>query len=162
MTQELLHQMLKYNKDTGIFNWKISPSRIVKKDSQAGNIRKDGYIQIKIKGKMYLAHRLAWIYEYGIFPEDYIDHINHDRADNRIQNIREVSRFDNNRNQSIRSDNTSGVTGVYFDKSQNKWRASINGKYGKVYLGIFSSKDEAIVAILVARKEHQYHNNHGS
>ena len=76
--------ILSYDKDTGDFIWKLFRGNTAKKGSIAGSVDSRGYLQINISGRLYLAHRLAWLYEYGVVPNGEIDHINHNRIDNRI------------------------------------------------------------------------------
>jgi len=90
LTQERLKERVTYDPDTGIFLWKKMPSR--GKSLIAGFIYPNGYIRIHIDGRKYLAHRLAWLYVYGSFPKNHIDHINRVRNDNRIANLRDVIR----------------------------------------------------------------------
>lgn len=102
---------LSYDRETGGFFWrKRSGSQCA--GNKAGTVSADGYVKIKITGKMFMAHRLAWLFTYGDWPRGEIDHINGDRADNRISNLRDVSRSANQRNAKRRRDNTSGITGV--------------------------------------------------
>ncbi len=112
--------------------------------------------------KSYKAHRLAWLYEYGEFPKYHIDHINHNRIDNRIANLREVSRIDNQRNQKKSATNKSGFTGVHWHKQAKKWLASITVNCKTIYLGLYEDKNEAICARLHANRLYKFHANHGN
>ena len=103
MTQEYLKSLLDYNPETGKFIWKVSKNNRVKSGSEAGTIQSSGHRSILIDKKDYLAHRLAWLWYYGRWPEDQIDHINHNPDDNRIENLREVSNQENGKNQSLSS-----------------------------------------------------------
>ena len=161
ITQEELKELLDYNSETGVFTWKVSPARQVFSGDIAGTKRKDGYIQIKVKNELILSHRLAWIYMYGYLPK-YIDHINGQRDDNRIINIREVSNQQNSLNSKISKNNTSGIKGVYWDKSRNKWtvRLSIDGKCK--FFKRFNDLDLAKLVIEEVRiKYHGKYANHG-
>jgi len=162
LTQEKLKEYLSYNQDDGSFTWKKHRGRLAPLGSKAGHIRpKDGYIQIKLFGKLYLAHRLVWLYMTGKMPNDKIDHINHIRGDNRWDNIRESSQTENNRNASKRDDNTSGYTGVYWHKRDKRWFATINVDKKQVSLGYHIKKVDAIQARLNAEIRYGYHKNHG-
>lgn len=122
---------------------------------------KKGYYVINLLGSQYRAHRLAWLYMTGEFPENDIDHINHIRYDNRFINLRSVSRVENGKNQSKQCRNTSGITGVSWSESRGKWTAYIcsNGKsYG---LGRFYDKFNAICARKSAERKYGFHANHG-
>jgi hypothetical protein len=161
ITQEELKELLNYNPETGIFTWKVSPARQVFFGDIAGTKRKDGYIQIKVKNELILSHRLAWIYMYGYLPK-YIDHINGQRDDNRIINIREVSNQQNSLNSKISKNNTSGIKGVYWDKSRNKWvaRLFVNGQCK--FFKRFDDIDLAKLVIEEVRiKYHGKYANHG-
>lgn len=132
----------------------------------AGTRLKNGYwhICVSVNGvkRRFLAHRLAWFLAHGRWPEEDIDHINGDRSDNRIANLREASRSENLQNAAMRSDNTSGVKGVYFNKARGKWQAYIRLDGKQAYLGIFTELADASLAIHEAReKHHGTFANHG-
>ena len=157
LTQERLKQLLDYDPKIGVFFWKIRVNPRVPKGSIAGS-DKSGYITICIKRKMFKAHRLAWFYVYGVWPVNHIDHINHDTADNRICNLRDVSRSENMQNRlSAQKNNLStGVLGVYLTNRglSKKYTASlqINGK--SKHLGYFATADEAYATYLKAKRIH--------
>lgn len=160
LTQEELKELLHYDPDTGGFTRKVSESNRVKVGDVAG-WRSEGYIRMRVRGKFYFAHRLAFLYMTGEWPEDQIDHINHIRDDNRWCNLREVSNQENHKNKPKRKDNTSGVTGVCWDKTNKKWWAQIKAE-GKVKnLGCFTSKEDAIKARKEAEIKYGFHDNHG-
>lgn len=170
MSDNEIKRKLRYCPETGKLFWKQieEKSRIDKMynkqyaGKEAGSKRKDrGYIEIWILGKRLLAHRVAWFLYYGVWPEKEVDHINHITYDNRIENLREVCRVGNGRNQSKYKTNTSGITGVYFCNNRQKWCASINKDGKRKSLGRFKTKDAAIEARLIAEKELNYHQNHG-
>lgn len=163
MTQKELKQLVSYDKSTGIFTW-IKSNKYTKynEGKEVGGIDKStGYKTAFINGKKYRQHRLAWLYVYGEMPKQLIDHINHDRADNRICNLREVNRSENSRNQKIAKNNTSGIMGVYYLKKTKRWYAQIR-IYGKLnHLGYFKNKVDAIKARKDAEKKNNFHKNHG-
>lgn len=159
LTQKTLKESVSYNHDTGLFTWIKSNKNHIKPNASAGNLSPRGYIVIRIYGVLYKAHRLAWLYVYGVFPPKEIDHINHIKDDNRISNLRLADRTVNNRNASKRKDNTSGVVGVTFHKRIKKWQASIGAK--SQHLGYFENKDDAIFARKQAELNLDYHANHG-
>ena len=113
ITQEQLKELLHYNPDTGIFTWKRRPSNRVSVGDNAGHLNRDGYIDLTVNGFKQGAHRFAWLYIYGFLPLGHIDHINGNRSDNRIVNIRDGTQLENNKNKSKLKSNKSGVTGVY-------------------------------------------------
>lgn len=165
LTQKQLKSLLSYNKDTGIFTWLNCNSGSVKKGDTAGNINHYGYMRIgtTINGKVkrYLAHRLAWLYVHGSLPRNQIDHINHDRLDNRIINLREATHEENQRNKTMQLNNKSGVTGVSFHKPTSKWRSHIQVNGKSIHLGLFIYKNDAICARLHANRLYKFHSNHG-
>jgi hypothetical protein len=161
LTQKELKEVLHYDKDTGNFTWLKAIATRIKVGCIAGCIDKYGYMIIKINGRNYKAHRLAFLYMDGAFPPNDTDHINHLRADNRFVNLRQVTQVENGRNKSMQSNNKSGFTGVYWHKRASKWVAKIylNGK--DKHLGCFTDIDDAIEARKRANVEHGFHENHG-
>ena len=163
LTQEMLKENIHYEPKTGLFTRLKAKSNSVKVGDIAGYINKvNGYRAIQINGKIYKAHRLAFLYMTGKFPTDEVDHINHSRDDNRFVNLRKVTRLENLRNQSMYSKNKSGFTGVCWHERDSKWVANIriNGKLK--HLGYFKDIDEAIEARKEANIEHGFHGNHGT
>ena len=152
LTAEYLRSILDYDQETGIFTWKVSTSRRVKTGDVAGSQNGDGYLRIRLHNRLFLAHRLAWLYHFGEWPEDQIDHINRNRSDNRIYNLREVTNKQNQQNAGKRSDNKSGHPGVSWYKPYSKWRAQIMHNQKQIHLGYFSILEEAIAARKAAEK----------
>jgi len=150
LTQKRLKELLDYYPDIGEFFWLVD-----RKGTRAGNIagfNKGGYTQIGIEGSIFYAHRLAWLYVYGYFPENGIDHINRNKSDNRICNLREVSRSCNLRNTGNKKNNTSSIKGVSWHKPTKRWHSQI-GLNRKVYnLGYYHSFDEAVYVRLAAEQ----------
>ena len=153
LTQARLKELLSYDPATGVFVWIKARARQVLVGSVAGTVGERGYRRIIIKGKNYRAHRLAWLYVYGEWPDSELDHINRDKLDNRISNLRIVTRSENLQNTDIRKNNTSGTKGVWLNKIRQKWVASvtINNKYK--HLGHFDTIEEAIAVRRAAEKE---------
>ena len=152
LTAEHLRSILHYSPETGIFTRKISTAHRVKVGDAAGCPRGDGYLQIAVLSRRYLVHRLAWLYVYGVWPEDQLDHVNRVRTDNRISNLREVTNKQNHQNKSKSSNNTSGHPGVVWHKRASKWQAQIMHNYKLIHLGYFSILEEAIAARKAAEK----------
>lgn len=134
------------------------------KTHKAGYVsNRDGYIRVMLNEKGYLAHRIIWEMHHGKIPSGMqIDHINHVRDDNRLENLRLVSNQDNQKNTKKGKNNKSGVTGVCWYPAYEKWRAyiCIDGK--QITLGYFSSISSAASARKAAEISHRFHKNHGS
>lgn len=172
--QAYLISRLTYSEVTGLFFWKaraindagsIRIQGIWNKNfagKQAGSIHKaSGYSIITINNKRYKAHRLAWLYVHGRMPSEQVDHIDHNRANNKINNLRLADASTNARNTKLPSRNKSGIIGVSFCNSRNRWRATIsNGGKAKT-LGYFHEKSKAAKARKSAEVEYGYHQNHG-
>lgn len=149
-TREEAQEFLSYDIETGEFTW------LVTKNSHGGKIYpgrragglKDGYIQIKLYGRYYRAHHLAWLFSTGEWPDPSldVDHINRIRSDNRWQNLRYARRCQNNMNSAPRSDNKSGCKGVTLVKKTGKWDARIKFNGELRLLGVFSDLQDAIDA----------------
>jgi hypothetical protein len=147
-TQERLHYLLDYDADTGFFYWKNPTARQVKVGSRAGTTIGTGYIQIRVDGKVYVAHRLAWMYAYGCDPGRLnVDHRDHDRANNQIANLRLATHGQNGQN-------CPSIKGYYFNKSRNNWRAEITTNGVRVSLGYFKTPEEAHQAYVEAARIH--------
>jgi hypothetical protein len=112
ITQKQLKELLSYDSNTGVFTWIKKTSNRAPVGNVAGYLNHDGYVYIKINNKIYSAHRLAWLFTNKAYPENMIDHINGNRSDNRICNLREATRVENAYNQKKQKNNTSGVKGV--------------------------------------------------
>lgn len=146
-----LRELLNYDKDSGEFVWRVTTSNRVKRGAVAGYVAADGYVSIRIDGVLYKAHRLAFAISYGSWPSADIDHINGITSDNRLENLREATRAQNIQNTKMRSDNSSGFTGVTWDSARKKWAARIF-KGGKgIYLGRHETPEDAYGAYLRAK-----------
>ena len=146
LTQERLKEILEYSPDTGYFSWKVYRNQHAKEGDVAGYLNDNGYIRMNISGKSYQAHRVAWLYVYGYFPDLLVDHINGVRNDNRLCNLREASVRENSRNKGITSTNKSGYKGVSWEKRRNKWVVRI--KTGERYMhgGYYDNVEDAATA----------------
>ena len=152
LTAEYLRSILGYDPATGIFTWKVSTANRIKVGDVAGSPNGDGYLRLKVQSRLHLTHRLAWLYTYGEWPEDQLDHINRNRSDNRIANLRDVSHKQNLQNASKRSDNTSGHPGVHWYSRYSKWQARIKHNYKYIHLGYFTTIEDAVSARKAAEK----------
>lgn len=162
-SQERLLELLDYDPADGLLFWKPRNSTAMRNNSFAGREAftavANGYRTGSVDGVTYRAHRIIWKIVYGSDPED-IDHINGDRQDNRLANLRSVSRSDNMRNAQLRSNNSSGVVGVTYNRERRKWVAQIKDGKQRV-IGRFDSFDEAVSARQSAEREAGFHANHG-
>ena len=172
---ELLRKLLRYDAETGKLFWLHRPRSMFTSDRVfsswnsrfSGNeafstIKKDGYMCGGMLSKTFKAHRVAWALYFGQWPEFEIDHINGDRSDNRIKNLRSATKSINQRNSALPSNNTSGHHGVSFDKLTGKWRAwiAINGKFK--HLGLFFDIEDAISARRCSEAGLGFTERHGS
>lgn len=142
MDQATLKKYLNYNPDTGVFTRKLSGPR-VKAGKIAGTPDGQGYLAFGVAKGSYKAHRVAWLYVYGVWPDKQIDHINGDRSDNRICNLRLATNTQNQRNAKRRKDNKSGYKGVHWCSTSEKWVASIRVNWKGKTLGRFDNKEDA-------------------
>lgn len=165
ITFEKAKELFVYDRETGIIKWRKRTCRRQRKNLVAGNTRysSDGYTKIGINGKIYPAHRIAMLLAYGFYGDGLeIDHINHIRDDNRLVNLRFVDSSGNNRNQSRRNDNTTGITGVTYRKGARKYTAQIQVAGVQIHLGYFSTLEEATKVRKAAEIKYKYNANHGT
>ena len=172
-----LHECFELNADTGTLIWKTRPVHHFKTANsakstnsrqagkKAGKINDRGYCKLTFKwnGKSlnWYQHRIVWAMHYGQWPTKSLDHIDGDRANNAITNLREVTVQENGKNRGINKNNTSGHTGVTWEKRLSRWKASItvNGKY--ISLKTHPNIEDAIAARQAAEIEYKFHKNHG-
>lgn len=160
ITQEYIKSILHYCPITGIFTWLYRNNGKKWWNAQfsgkiSGHINKRGYVKIGIGYKTYMAHRLAWLYVYGTFPLNEIDHINGIKNDNSILNLRDVTSQGNKQNlRKPPSHNKSGYIGVSFCKAKNKWRALIKINKKQKYIGIYSTALEAHENYLIEKRKY--------
>lgn len=160
LDKKQLKNLLKYDKYTGKFTYKIS-SGSVKKGNFAGYINPKGYEVICINKKLYLSHRLAFLYVTGKFPNKLVDHIDHNKLNNKWKNIRGCNLEDNQLNRSLNKNNKSGFNGIEWNKRDSKWSVRINIKGKRKYLGSYKNIKEAIKVRKEANIKYNYHKNHG-
>lgn len=171
--QTLLKQLLDYDPETGILTWRMrgaemfNPGRWHPEASAASwngafagkraftALTANGYHHGLIFRRELLAHRVIWKWFYGTEPLQ-VDHLNHDRADNRIANLRSVSASVNKRNQRLNLSNTSGCAGVVWAKREKKWQAAIRNGGKRVFLGYFVNFEDAVSARRAAEKSFGY------
>lgn len=156
LTQKRLRELLHYNPETGVFTWlETGGGRSI--DRCAGGIN-NGYRKIKINYISYLAHRLAFPYVNGYFPENDVDHINRIRDDNRWCNLREASKSCNARNSGVGRNNKSGVIGVGWGNDRYVWKASISVDGRNKFLGRFKNIQDAVKARWEAEVKYDWPN----
>lgn len=153
LTVEKLRRVLDYDARTGILTWREKPSVAVKVGDAAGSKDARGYVRIGIENTVHAAHRLAWMHHTGQEPEGEIDHINGNKSDNRIDNLRDVPREINRQNlQRPRRHNKSGILGVAIGQRPGTWNAHISHGGKQIHLGTFDSPKEASDAYIAAKR----------
>lgn len=179
VTPEVVRELIAYDPLTGILTWNTrrphhffgqqqSPESSCRRwntanaGKQALHVKnKSGYRHGAVYGQTVAAHRAIWAIVHGKWPDGTIDHINGDRSDNRLCNLRDVTLAENARNQRRRTSNTSGYTGVSLHKGTGKWVAMIKGDGRVRNLGYFATKECAYAARLAANAKYGFHENHG-
>lgn len=154
LTQNRLRSVLSYDEKSGVFIWKAYKAGI-KHGSRAGYADKRGAVFIRIDGSRHSAHRLAWLYVYGKFPDFEIDHINGNPGDNRISNLRDVPHIENQQNfrEAFSTNKSAGLLGVSLHKKTGLWRARITARNKEFCLGYFKSPDVAHAAYVSAKRQ---------
>jgi hypothetical protein len=154
ITQKRLHELFEYREDGNLIR-KINVSSNARKGDIIGTIHNRGYMTVLVDQKSYLVHRLIFLYYHGYLTEGLqIDHIDGNRQNNRIENLREVTGSQNNMNSKIRSNNTSGVKGVWWSKEKRKWRSMVKVNHKEIFLGYYTSLEEAAAVVKEAREKY--------
>ena len=162
MNQKELQEILHYDPATGVFTYlKRVMVRLNIGDVAGTRTHHKGYVYIKISGKQYAAHRLAWLYMTGEWPEYEIDHKNGVKDNNQFKNLRPTTHAENGKNQKKHITNTSGVMGVNWHKRDRIWQASITIDCRKRWIGSFLDWWDAVCARKSAEAKLGYHPNHG-
>lgn len=153
LTLERAKELLEYDPETGVMRWAQDRSIAVKKGQIAGT-KGNGYRQLIVEGARLRGHRIAWLMVYGVWPKGDIDHINGVRDDNRIANLRDVTRSVNVQNQRRpQVHGKSGFLGVSWNKNARKWSATIRIGGRSRHLGLFVTAEEAYQAYLNKKRE---------
>lgn len=144
----MVKEHLDYDPETGRFAWKVSDWRRAKLNGGVGHVNSYGYVKIKFAGHHVAAHRLAWLFTYGHWPEGELDHINGNRSDNRIANLRLCTVAQNRINSKANANNRSGLKGAHWNRFRGTWiaRCGVNGR--SVYIGAFDTAEAAHQAYL--------------
>lgn len=170
---DVLRQLLDYDPETGLLKWRyrdrgwFTSDRIHKSwnGKLAGReafcgLDNYGYKRGTIAKGVIRAHLVIWTMVHGAPPCGFIDHINHDKTDNRLCNLREITKRENHLNMSRSKANTTGVTGVSFVKK--RWQAMITVNHESIYLGRFDRIEDAAEARRIAERKYGFHENHGT
>ena len=169
---DYLRAILDYNPEIGVLTWRARPIEHFKSlracrswnarfaGIEVGGVGGRGYKQMRIDYMRYQTHRITYFMHHGVEPDN-IDHINHDKQDNRIENLRSVTHEENMKNRSLQSNNTSGVIGVCWFKNLNKWVANIKVDNKQKHLGYFLDFNDAVRARKLAEIKFKFHANHG-
>lgn len=162
-----LRAMINYDPETGAATWRKRHdvdnrwnARLVGKPA-LNKLHPDGYRVGRVMGRDLLLHRVVWAIYHGAWPTGQIDHVNGDKSDNRIKNLRDVCGAENMRNQKRPRNNSSGHIGVYWHCASKRWRAQIMVREKQKYLGSFINIMDAIAARKTAEHLHGFHENHG-
>lgn len=166
LTFERANELFRYDPISGKLFWKKTAANRVKVGDEAGSFSKStGYIQIRVDNKLYPLHRIVILLATGVYDKTVqVDHIDHNRGNNRLSNLRVVSHAENMRNQSLRNTNKTGITGVcvsYTRKGTKRYEAYIRYKFKKIHLGYYNTLEEAAAARAEADKRYNFHPNHG-
>ena len=161
LSLEEARRLFDYDPETGLLVRKIRTSNRIRVGEVVGSFTRQGYLHVKVKSILYRLHRLAWFIHYGKWPNDQLDHINRDRTDNRIANLREVDNAENNKNKSMPTNNTSGVIGVYWHSRLEKWQSSIMVSQKQIHLGFFDTFEEAVATRKAAEVLYGFSSTHG-
>ena len=159
----MLRLVLNYDAETGLLRWKDRPKFLSDKGSRSGKLAMNcptvyGYLQGGVLGYVGVTHRVIWALVYGYWPRQ-IDHINGNRQDNRIVNLREVNDAENHKNHRMRHDNKTGFNGV--QRYGDRWRAEIGVNWKRLHLGLFDNFADAVAARKAANLKYGFHENHG-
>ena len=170
-----LQELLSYDPDTGFLVWRPRARSWFTHDRAWGSwnakyagklalntTNSKGYLVGAVLGHSVYAHRVVWAYCHGVWPTHQIDHVNRDKTDNRLANLREATNTENQQNMGPRRDAcASGVVGVYWHGKSGRWspRVGVNGR--SIYLGLFDNFNEAVAARKAAERRYGFHENHG-
>ena len=153
LTQERLKEVLRYDPDTGLLTRLASAGTVKAGTVTAGGFDKDGYRKIAVDGCTHQVHRLAVLYMTGKYPTVHVDHRDHDKSNNRWKNLREATVSQNKQNSKLMRTNTSGVKGVHWCKTSQKWRGEVKCEGERKY-GYFETLSDAASFVREIREKH--------
>lgn len=160
-TKEELHKRYIYNPEDGTLVYRIKLGRR-SKGSLVGKQHNQGHLCTTIDKKYASLHRIIYTMHFGQIPAGYhVDHIDGDKTNNRVSNLRAVPAVENMRNKPHQKNNTTGVMGVYYDQRYKRWYAKISIMGKLLHLGTFKDKKDAIEARSLAETQYSFHPNHG-
>lgn len=166
ITADEARALFDYNPETGVMSWAVNRRGGVRKGDPVGGLIKkpDGkrYLGMNCQRRFLRVHRLIWLWVHGEFPNGEIDHIDGNGLNNRLSNLRVVTRKENAHNQRLHSHNTSGVCGVSYDTRGKRWVAVIYVESKRIHLGRFRGKSDAEKARKMAEEKYGFHPNHGT
>ena len=161
LTYETVNDLIRYDPDTGVVTWKrrdhgahMHSFNYMRAGKPAGSLSQWGYIKIKLRGRMYLAHRLGWLLTTGSWPASMLDHIDGNGLNNRFNNLRLATACQNRANSKVSVTNTSGAKGVSWNSQRRKWHAQICCEGRILYLGCFDELEMAANAYQDAAIKH--------
>lgn len=149
LTQARVRELFTYDAETGVLRWRVRKAYRVRVGDRAGYLSREGYWCVTIDNGTHKVHRVIWLYVHGAFTKCDIDHINRDRSDNRLCNLREASFAENRRNVGAYATNKAGHKGVV-RRPNGRWQAYINADCRRVHLGTFDTVDQAAMAYRTA------------
>ena len=156
MTDQLLRDLLLeiFDYKDGKLLWKVAKgTRTDLLGKEAGNKREDGYVRVKVNNRLHMAHRLVFLMMNGYLPKE-IDHIDGDRSNNKIENLRDVTKSENAQNRKMPINNTSGIKGVCWHKAVNKWYVQLQVNKKMKYFGIYDNLELAQLVAIEARDKY--------
>lgn len=152
LTAERLRELLNYDPETGEFERRMSVSNRAQAGAKAGCRDRGGYLLVRLDKRLFKAHRLAWLYVHGEWPKGDIDHINGVTSDNRISNLRDVTRRVNLQNKRVGA-GRSGLIGAHWFEHGQCWQSSIRADGKNIALGLFNTAEEAHAAYVAAKRK---------
>jgi hypothetical protein len=159
LSYDKIHELFEYR--DGSLLWKIKPRNGIQLGQKAGTLNHNGYIHIRLNKKTYQSHRLIFLMHHGYLPE-MLDHIDCNRSNNKIENLRPATNMQNQYNQKLHPKNKTGVKGVCFDNAKGKFLAQFRVNRTICKVGHFVTLEEAAKAVQEARSiKHKEFANHG-